>query len=251
MIFITLNFLVGAQHIYFYFLRGLEQDVLIRYLNVSVFYITLFTFIFLESKEKTKLNYKVFIASLIPIFFLSYQTLNHALNIELSPYYTFFEGFINEDIYFKTIFLPIIAMLAILILFDKRKILSYSLIILFLSQSLILYTWQVKYTNKEAKNEILNYFENSNYKILFIDSIKDYQNLNNTNFNYWRLKTFTSNESSSITYNDIKNFDIDPDINSLELANDKDYIITKLNLNLPIILTTNENEKIYENENKH
>lgn len=251
LIFIILNFLVSAQHIYFYFLRGLEQDVLIRYLNVSVFFITLFTFIFLENKEKTKLNYKVFIASLIPIFFLTYQTLNHALNIELSPYYIFFKGFINEDLYFKTIFLPIIAMLAILVLFNKRKILSYSLIVLFLSQTIILYAWQLKYTREEAKNEILNYFEDSNSKILFIDSIKDYKNLNNTNFNYWRLKTFTSNESSSITYNDIKNFNIAPDINSLELANDKDYIITKFDLNLPIILTTKDNEKIYKNENKH
>ncbi len=249
--FIALNFLITAQHIYNYYIRGAEQDLIIRYLNVSSFFIIFFSFIFIEKVKKIKINTAVLIILALPLLFLSYDTLNHALNLELSPYFKTFDGFISGDIFFKTIFLPLIFLLAIAMIFHKRKLLIVGLISILLLNSIAIFAWQTKYTKNEFEDPVFQYFINKNDNILFIESAMNKDKPKNINFNYWKILAFTDLSPTSITYNDLNKENVSLDINKdipKEFLKNKDYIVTKYELNLPLIIDYPYYPKVYKIE---
>lgn len=247
--FIILNFLVSAQHIYQYFINGLELDLLTRYLNVSIVFILIYGFIFLEKTKKIIINPLLFAFIVLPLLLLTFDAVNHALIITLSPYYQMLEGFVPHDLFFKLIFLPISFALVVILVFQQQKILKYAVITLLILQSIALAAWQIKYTHKiEYSAPVFQEFKDSEYKILFLESAAQYQGqMAKLNYNYFRLLTLTSNNVSTLGF-----YDLDgqrPDINSnkwKEMVADNDYLITPYTLELPIVLTTRRNEYLYK-----
>lgn len=247
--FILLNFIVSAQHIYQYFLNGLELDLLTRYINVSTIFIIIFGMIFFEKNKDIEIHPIIFGIITIPLFFLTFDKVNHALTISLSPYYKIFNGFFITDTFFKLIFLPIAFLLISLLIFQKRKALKIAFIAITITQFILLLIWQINYTNKiEYNNPTFQRFKDTEKNILFLEGISKFQSrVIQYNFNYWRLLTLSSNNVTTMGFDDRNNNK--PDITSTEwinLTNDKDYVISNILIELPVEAQTRYGENIYK-----
>ncbi len=247
--FILLNFAISAQHIYEYFLKGFELDLLTRYLNVSVVLIMTFGLIFFEKNKKFSISPLLFALIVLPLFFLTFSTVNHALVISLSPYYEMFNGFIEKDTFFKLVFLPTTLLLLILTVFHKRKTLRIALIIIIITQFTLSTIWQIKYTTEvEYNTATVQKFKDTNYNILFLESAKSYQQEKEKyNFNYWRLLTLTSNNVKISLFNDLKGQTPDTSKEDWKnLTKDQDYVISSFQLPLESVMMSKYLEKTYK-----
>lgn len=249
--FIFLNLIISAQHIYKYLLAGFELDISTRYLNLSIVFIIMYFFILIEKTKEIKIKAIIFTIFIFPLFFLSFAEMNHALNITMSPWYKSLEGFIEANVYFNYIFLPTTLLLLALTLFRKKQILIYLLIGIFLTQSIAISAWQIKYSQKEYNTPEIQYFKNKKSDILMLKSLNTYTNsaIRPIYFDYLRIKTLSSNNIRLIHFNDIKLKTHDEnDQNWKELIKDFDYIITPYELSLEKVSNTSSKENIYLNK---
>ena len=237
---IILNILIGTQHIFGYFLSNYNLDLLTRYINISATFIIIFFLISIFSEKKLRITPVIFGLCLLPLLFLNHETINHALNIELSPFYKSLNGFVSDFIFFKFIFLIIIFILSILYIFEKKKSLIILLISIFVTHSALNMTYQIIYTKNETSNELFQFLKNKKENIVVLEIKSEFAATNFINFDYWRLKTLTDNIVKLEIYDDSNNKT--PKINPKEAK----YILSKLELNFDKILTTKRERKLYE-----
>jgi hypothetical protein len=248
--FISLNFIISAQHIYKYLLAGIELDLSSRYLNLSILFIFIFFFIIIQKIKELKLSPIIFGIFTLPLFFLNFQFINHALNISLSPYYKNLDGFILENHYFTYIFLPTTLILLALSLFNKKHALKIGIISILLIQSTLISIWHIKYSIKELNSPEIQFFQNKKSDILFMKSYENYLTslVRPIYFDYFRVKTLSSNNSTLILLNDIKGPHNEDDPKWHEIKKHFDYIITPIPLSLTEAGKTSSKDTIYKNQ---
>ncbi len=248
--FIFLNFSISANHMFGYLIEGSELDLLTRYLNMSIIYIFIFALLFIFNKKKFELN--IFntiltVLCIVSLFFISYKSTKHSLNLDLSLFYKTKEtavGNVTKDNHFIAFyFLPICLAFFTLLLNGKRKIFIATLSIGILIYSSLLYHWHFDFTGSNNNDSTFSYFKEKEYNILLVNSYKQ----GTIDFTYWRLITLSQNNTDAIYYNDMKAKNFPPNFESekgKELLAKYDYIISHVPLPLDQVKVT-ENMIIY------
>lgn len=92
LVFFILNFLISSQHIYGYFLENKELGFLTRYINMSLVYFVLLSFIFLFRYKKVKIGWKTILLYFVLIlsFFFLEKNGKRVQNVEISAFYSVF-----------------------------------------------------------------------------------------------------------------------------------------------------------------
>ena len=235
---LAINFLISTQHIYGYFLEGNELQLNSRYTNISIIFIYIFSFIFLARYKflnKSKLHLYAGVTLLTLFLLFDQATGKPSQNIDLSVYYTVVQPNIQGDVnfikYINLYLLPLIGLLLILLLKNKRQLILKILIPLVLIHSAITFNWITKYPHH---SEILDYFiKLDQQNITYVIGKK-----HNKLLNAWKLFSFTDNK---IDYTVIGNY---PDL--FQPKADTDYIISAYDLEFPIEFEVRE-YKIYKN----
>jgi len=249
--FISLNLIISSQHIYKYLLSGVANlDLSTRYLNLSILFIILCFFIIIEKSKKIKSSPYIFLLLIIPLFFLTFKEINHALNITLSPYYEVFNGIIKAKTYFIYIFTPLIFLLFTLLTLKKKNLIIYSISLIFILQTIILSFWHINYSKIEEEKEEYKYFKNQQSKILLVKSLSYYKNsaIRPVYFDYFRIKTLTSNQINIVHFNDIKELHDETNQEWKNLIKDYNYIISPYPLTLKKVGETSTKDSIYLNK---
>jgi len=237
--FIILNFLISAQHMFGYYVGAAGSspsplNFLTRYINLSLTYILLFSFIFIYKFGKFKLNSRNIIIStilLIPLLTLQFTSMKYALSLDIEIY-----KFLSTNI--KTIILFLF--LFSILLLNKKHLISLLIAILILINSLLSFQRVYLTSNGNTKDFFTYFFERSNQNILFENQF--FINEENPELKYhtlyWSLKLFSQN-----------NIDMVNDINEVEDIEKYDYIIdpqgTSFELPYKLILTT-EYERVFQ-----
>lgn len=246
--FISLNFIISAQHIYKYLLSEINLDLATRYINFSILLIVLYSIIIIKKSKKIYINPLIFGLLFISNLFISFKNINHALNISLSPWYKNFDGFISIQNYILLL-TTLNIFLFILLIYNKKKALIIFMFSIFVIQSIFLMKWQIDYSNAESNKPELQLLSNKDSNILLIKSLKETTNqkVRPIFFDYLRLKTLTNNNTKIIIFNDIKNEKInEKDPEWLEQIEKNDYIISPFKLNLKRIGKSSSNDTIYK-----
>jgi hypothetical protein len=93
-IFIFLNFLMSAQHIYGYYLKGHELNLLSRYVVLSSFFMIFASLIYLTKYKKTKIEIKDLLVFFVLVLCFSFlgETGKRVQNIDVSAFYSVLEN---------------------------------------------------------------------------------------------------------------------------------------------------------------
>src|SRR5690606_7604195 len=114
-------------------------------------------------------------------------------------------------------------------------------------QSTILNFWQSSYTSKELEDPIFQEMSEKKSRILFIESARERSTVGLINFNFWKLKTFSENETTNMVFNDqVHNAEEITKLLTPELIENNDYAITFFELDYPLIIETNYHQKLYK-----
>lgn len=123
-VFVFLNFLMSAQHIYGYYLEGKELNLLSRYVVLSNFFMIFSSIIFLSKYKKYKVKYGeliVFFVLIFCFFFLS-ENGKRVQNVDLSAFYAVFADENRRTAFMYFFKYPlIISYLSLFYLFLKNK----------------------------------------------------------------------------------------------------------------------------------
>lgn len=241
-IFLFLNFIISANHIHGYLIADSVTDLLTRYINVSIIYIFLFSFIFIFRYKEFKINILNTIlisVGILSLFFLSYKTTKHSLNLDLSLYYDtnnfYGDNLAKDNAILAYYFIPTVIAIILILLRTKAwtYILTISLIIML--QSGALYIWLQDYGKQRQVDPILNYFKNDEYNMLFINSYKK----KSVDFVYWRILTLTNNTAKNVYINDLKTIFPAPNFESekgKKILEGFDYVVSPFTIKLPHVL---------------
>jgi hypothetical protein len=239
-IFIFLNFLMSAQHIYGYFLENLNLHILTRYINLSGVYLLLLCLVYLSKFKKEKIDFKVIL--IFSLAFLSFvfleKTGKRVQNVDVSALYyvsSVVEAKRTEFLYFLKF--PFLAFyLFFFVLFAKQKFiwLRNIIIVSILSFSVFgLLTIIKTPVNTSLSNAILN---NPDAKITYILTPQ-----RKGLIHYWKLMAHSNYEIIRVV-----NFDENKlflDYSSL----DTDLIVSFFDLpGLEILGTTVKDDLLYK-----
>ncbi len=252
--FIILNFIVSANHMHDYLLKNPDNitDLLTRYINMSIIYLYLFSFIFAFRYKKFQLsilNISIIGISLLSIATLEYQNIKHSLNLDISIFYDT-QNFENSNIIqnntiLKYSLLPVIGVLFALLLVNKKKTLIALLIPIILIQSAMLYNWEKGFIDYEqSKDPVFQEFKNTELNLLILQNYSS----KIVSYSYWSTKINTNNNIRVMYLNTNKKTLPLPDIyknSNKEKLKDYDFIITQTYLNLPVFKTLENNTIIY------
>lgn len=238
--FIVLNVLISANHMFDYLLGNSPNDLITRYINMSIVYVYLFTFIHLFRIKKlyiSKLGIFSILISIISLAFISYTNIKHSLNLDLSLFYDtahFNKNNITPSNFFVAYyFFPVCLVLLSLLLFNKRKLIITILIFIALAQSAGLYNWQKNFIDTRQKlDTVYNYFKKTDYNLLFL---QNYQN-KFMSFSFWNILSLTKNDIHPLYVHLNKTTLKEPDLytdKAKEILNKYDYIISSIDYSLP------------------
>ncbi len=233
--YVILNFLIAANHIYGYLLTG-KLDLLTRYINSSLVYVSLFALIFLAKNKKFVLSSKnlvILAFSIVTLFFIEYDNVKHSLNLVLSNFFetNTFDADNNapsNDI-LAYYFLPFSFLLFALLLWSKNKILKYVLILSFVIHGALVSHWIIDFSEQQQNSRSYRYFKDEEAKILYINSYRQRR----IHYDYWRLYALTENNLEVIYLNDARQRFQIPDFYGPEATtffSDYDYIISSIPL---------------------
>lgn len=123
-VFIFLNFLMSAQHIYGYYLEGRELNLLSRYVFLSSFFLIFSSFVFLTKYKKIKIKFLdivLFFILILSFFFLSEEG-KRVQNVDISAFYRVFADENRRTVFMYILKYPLlISYLSLFYLFLKNK----------------------------------------------------------------------------------------------------------------------------------
>ena len=137
--YITLNFLISAQHIYGYLVVDSDPGLLTRYINSALIYIYIFSFAFFLRYDRFEFTKKTtFISALFIILLLFLPTgFKHSLSPDLSIYGNIYVHLFGKDVtpvndLLRYYFLPASFLLFLLLARGKKMLLSGVFVLLML-----------------------------------------------------------------------------------------------------------------------
>ncbi|MFC1616060.1 hypothetical protein ACFL21_02880 [Patescibacteria group bacterium] len=252
---ILLNFLISANHIYGYLAKNIELHLIERYINLTSILIIIFGFIFLEKEKKYILNIKNIIITglcVISLFFLKYTMTKHALNMGLSIFFDT-STFMSKNRPPSTTllayyYIPILFGLFVLLISNKRQILIYLISLCFLIYSGSLFLWEVKFSAKSQKDNLFNYFRDSELNILYIFNYTK----KTIPYSFWRYQALTNLSIDTKFINNLADNHKSIDFNNQrakKYLENYDYIISAIDIPGLTPLSIISNEKAYKLHN--
>jgi len=237
--FIILNYLISANHLHGYLIRGDVLDLITRYINMSIIYIFIAFFILINNIKSFKLTLSktiILILTLISVSLINYGTVKHALNLSLSIFYDTTVN-IPGNLFAAKSFLPnyftLISIVLFIALLKSKKTLIALVSIIFIIQSALLYQWHIEFSNNQYKNDyIFQEFKNSDKKILYLRTLEE----KNVPHGFWRLISLKDKDTYFVFITNKKNH-TEPDLyseKSLEYFKDFDLINSNIIIKLPI-----------------
>jgi len=238
--FIILNFLIGLQHIFGYYL-GVATDnnptslnFLTRYLNLSITYILLFSFIFLYNYKKIEINNSRFViistALFIPILFVQYINIKYSQSFDIE-FYNYFASALGTIALFIFLFT--------ILIINNKHLTSIIIAILLIFNSFFSFQRLYLASNNSNKMIIFDYFfENSNFNILVENQFYINKTLPDLTYPsiFWSLKLLSDH-----------NVDMVYDLDKVQNIENYDYIIVPNDDSQNTALYQSHNHLFYTN----
>ena len=245
--YIGLNFLISAQHIYGYFMVASDPGILTRYIQSSLVYIFMFSFIFFFRYKTLRLNGRtiVFTSMLLASLLLFFPTngFKHSLNFDSSIYGETYWHMYGKDIIpinfiLEKIFLIFSSVLFVFLVLKKRVLFAVFLIAAIGINSFYIVTRFIPQMKVSPLSEFLGEKEEDVSYLLGGENEQqtiDYLTI------IWELHGLTRNRIHTIVINFPNKDHPDPIIGKDEFKNSdffkkSKYIISKYNLDLPIVI---------------
>jgi hypothetical protein len=237
LIYILLNFLVSAQHIYGYFLELKNTNLLTRYINSSLIYILIFSIIFMFRYKKFEFNKSNVVLTALFVLCLVFleKEGKHAQNIDLSLYFKDerdIGGFITfrwfDELPF--LFLAVVSGPFYLLVKNYRKAFIWVMSGMIIIYSVFSMLWLVKFSYTSPLTEY--FIDNTGNDVLFVVPKSD-----PVIPDVWKILVLGDNNFSHYVLKDEKEI--------LGLGEPFDYIVSKFDYNAEVVLTQEE-YKVYK-----
>ncbi|MBD3361136.1 hypothetical protein GF366_05045 [Candidatus Peregrinibacteria bacterium] len=246
--FIFINLLISTQHMYGYFLEyGMQPDLLFRYINVSIIFVLIFSTVFLLKYKEFRLDRKNMIISAVVLLLLLF------VNVEFYRRQFVFEySHLDYFPFYYSYYLFLVIVLFVLLINNFRKALISLIFAILMIHSVFGIAVTSKYSSDvQQLNPIYQEFKYEDYEILYIlnSAVGQFPST------YWSVLTLTNNDIQTAFY-DLQKQGESSKISELYLLNEEvekvdvkledfDYIITDLDLDLPIYMKSTFS-KVYE-----
>lgn len=245
LVYLLLNFLISAQHIYGYLVAGDDPGLLTRYINSSLIYIFIFSFAFFfryQRFEFTKKTASIAALFIILLLFLP-SGFKHSLNPDLSMYGDIWTHLFGKDItpvnnLLKYYFLPASFLLFLLLVLGKRTLLALILGVAMIVNASFLVLYIVP---QGVVPTYISYFSDKESHISAIITPEQTQSVREYHDALWLILGTSRNKMHPILV-DFKNsarkemvLNLEQFKNS-EFFNTSPYILSQYYLDLPIIL---------------